>query len=96
MDIKIQAVHFDVSQRLESHIEKKLERMSRHFDPSARAEVTLKVVKPETNNNKEVALKVVIGGQGEHFASKCADTFEEAFDSAAEAIERQIEKIKRQ
>jgi putative sigma-54 modulation protein len=96
MEINIKSVHFDASQRLQDHIQKKLDRMSRRYDPAARAEVTLKVVKPETAMNKEVALKVVIAGLGEQFASKTANTFEEAFDTAIEAIDRQLDKAKHQ
>ncbi len=94
MDINLKSVHFDASQRLQDHIQKKLDRMSRRYDPAARAEVTLKVVKPETAMNKEASIRMIVAGAGELFASKTADTFEEAFDTAAEAIARQLEKTK--
>ena len=43
-------------------------------------DVTLKVVKPETSNNKEAAVKLTIPQKEALFASKIADTFEEAVD----------------
>ena len=44
--------------------------------------------------NKEAGVKLVIPGHGDLFASKTADTFEEAFDLAVDALKPQLEKIK--
>ena len=48
MDIRIQAIHFDASEKLVSFINKKIERLARHNVNISDADVTLKVVKPET------------------------------------------------
>ena len=69
---------------------KKLERFS---DDIILAEVILKVVKPETANNKEAAVKLNLR-HSEAFASKTADTFEEAIDLCSTALEKQIIKVK--
>lgn len=94
MVAKINAVHFDISERLETFIHKKVDRLYRRFDNISEAEVTLKVVKPETNMNKEAQIKIHVPGASELFASKTCDTFEEAVDLSLEALERQLEKIK--
>ena len=95
MDVRIQAIHFDATAQLESFIQKKVSKLSRFHDGIMEAEVTLKVVKPETSMNKEAALKLLLAGNEDLFSSKVADTFEEAVDLAAEALERQLEKIKK-
>ena len=55
---------------------KKLERFS---DDIILAEVILKVVKPETANNKEAAVKLNLR-HSEALPAKLLDTFEEAID----------------
>ena len=57
-------------------------------------DVTLKVVKPETAMNKEVVVKIATPQHDDAVATKVADTFEEAYDLAVEALERQMEKYK--
>lgn len=95
MDVRIQAIHFDATAQLESFIQKKVSKLSRFHEGIMDAEVTLKVVKPETSMNKEAALKLLLAGNEDLFSSKVADTFEEAIDLAVEALERQLEKIKK-
>ena len=95
MDVRIQAIHFDATAQLESFIQKKVSKLSRFHDGIMEAEVTLKVVKPETSMNKEAALKLLLAGNEDLFSSKVADTFEEAVDLAVEALERQLEKVKK-
>ncbi|MDE5653665.1 MAG: ribosome-associated translation inhibitor RaiA [Muribaculaceae bacterium] len=94
MVAKINAVHFDITERLSSFIHKKVDKLFRRFDFIAETEVTLKVVKPETSNNKEAQIKLHVPASPELFASKTCDTFEEAVDLCLEALERQLEKIK--
>ena len=94
MENTIKSIHFDATEKLQELIPTKLNRLSRHFENATKAEVNLTVVKPETANNKEAAIKLTVPEQGELFASKIADTFEEAVDVAIEALERQLEKIK--
>lgn len=94
MDLRIQAIHFDASEKLEAFISKKADRLVRHFPAIADIDVTLKVVKPETAMNKEARVKVTVPQQDEYVATKVADTFEEAIDLALEALDRQMEKNK--
>ncbi len=94
MEIRIQSIHFDASEQLEKFIEKKVEKLNRYSDDIRAAEVTLKVLKPETSQNKEAGIKLSVSGFDDIFSSKVADTFEEAVDSALEALLRQLQKNK--
>lgn len=94
MDIRIQAIHFDASQKLNEFITRKAERLTRRFVTVSNIDVTLKVVKPETAMNKQAIVKITMPQQGEVVAEKTADSFEEAIDLALEAAERQLEKLK--
>ena len=95
MEIKIKAIHFDASAKLESFINRKIERLARRNEEITKVDVTLKVIKPESAMNKEAGIKLVIPQTGEVFASKVADTFEEAIDVAIDALEHQLEKTKK-
>lgn len=93
MEIRIQAVNFDAAERLRAHIEKRLSKLEKLCEGAPVADVTLKVVKPETDNNKDVQIRLKAAG-AEFFASKIANSFEQAIDECAEAVERQILKAK--
>lgn len=93
MNIAIQSVHFDASTQLKDFIEKKLSKLDKFSDLIVTAEVILRVIKPETANNKEASIKLNIKN-GELFANKVADTFENAIMLNIEALEKQIIKTK--
>ena len=94
MDVKIKAIHFDATEKLEEFINKKAQKLARRNESIATFDVTLKVVKPETAMNKEAAIKLLVPNADDLFASKVADTFEEAVDLAIDALDRQLVKIK--
>ncbi len=93
MEIRIQPIHFDVSQQLESFIQKKIGKLDKYHDGIIAAEVILKVVKPEASQNKDASVRLLVPGQ-DFFATKVSDTFEESIDDVAEALERQLLKFK--
>ncbi len=93
MDIRIQTIHFDASQQLEDFIQKKVSKLDKYHDGILSVEVVLKVVKPETANNKNASLKVSVSGQ-DFFAEKISDSFEESIAETTEAVEKQIVKFK--
>ena len=93
MDIKIQSIHFDATERLQQFIEKKLEKVSKANEDARKAEVTLKVEKPETAKNKQTSIKVSMKGI-DLFVEKTCDTFEERVDLCTESLLRQAEKYK--
>ncbi|MDE5812000.1 MAG: ribosome-associated translation inhibitor RaiA [Muribaculaceae bacterium] len=94
MEVRIKAIHFDIAERLNEFIDRKAERLSRRYSAISHIDFTLKVVKPETSQNKEALIAITIPGAKELTATKVADTFEEAIDLALEALERQLEKEK--
>ena len=94
MDVRIQAIHFDATEKLVAFINKKAERLARHYPAITAVDVSLKVVKPETAMNKEAIVKVIVPQQEELVANKIADSFEEAVDLTLEALDRQLEKRK--
>ena len=95
MEVRIKDIHFDATTKLEDFINKKAQRLSRRYEDITGLDVTLKVVKPETSKNKEASVKLTIPNTESLYASKVADTFEEAIDVCLEALERQLEKLKK-
>jgi len=93
MEITINAIRFEASEKLDSFIRKKVKRLSKYHDGITLAEVTLKVVRPETNNNKDASIQVFAPG-ADFFAQDVADTFEEAIDKCIVKLERQVTKHK--
>ncbi|MDR0830211.1 MAG: ribosome-associated translation inhibitor RaiA [Prevotellaceae bacterium] len=94
METRIQAIKFDATEKLEAYIDKKLGKLGKFFEQATSADVILKVVKPESAVNKEVEITIFAPNQ-KFFASKIADTFEQAADECVVAIEKQIEKKKK-
>ncbi len=94
MEVKINSVHFDADQRLLEFINKKVNKLDTFFDGIINAEVTLRVVRPETPKNKISEVKVSIPVNGYLFAKKEADSFEEATDLALDAMKKQLRKYK--
>ena len=94
MNIRIQAIHFEIADRLTDFINKKANKLARRFPDITDVDVNLRVVKPETAMNKEAILRVILPLSPDHVATKTADTFEEAVDLCLEAVERQLEKNK--
>jgi len=89
MTIAINAINFEPAKQLEEFIDKKMNRFGRHLNPDDKVDIRMSVVKPQTNLNKEV--KIRIGGL---FAEKTADTFEEGIDACLSALESQLERRK--
>ncbi len=94
MKISIKSIHFDASTQLEMFIQKKVSKLDLFYDGILSAEVVLKVVKPETSQNKEASIKILIPKYEAPFSSKIGDSFEEAIDECVSALEKQLIKIK--
>ncbi|HUI33136.1 MAG: ribosome-associated translation inhibitor RaiA [Dysgonamonadaceae bacterium] len=93
MELRIQSVNFDASDKLKAFAEKKAKKLVKYSDDIIQSEMIMKLVKPEGPNNKEVSMKLNIRN-GESFASKTADTFEEAIDLCMDALEKQLIRTK--
>lgn len=62
MEIKIQSIHFDATEKLQAFIEKKTAKLEKSYEEIQKVEVQLKVVKPSTTLNKETSLTVTVPG----------------------------------
>ena len=85
MEIRIQSIHFDATEQLQAFIQKKVSKLEKYYEDIKKVEVSLKVVKPETVENKEAGITVLVPNNDFH-ASKICDTFEEAVDLCVEAL----------
>jgi len=94
MEVKMNTVHFNADQRLVEFVNKKVNKLDTFFDGIINCEVTLKVLKPESANNKVAEMKVSMPSSGYLFAKKQADTFEEAVDLVIDALRKQLDKYK--
>lgn len=93
MNTTINAVKFKADEKLENFINEKVAKLDRFVDNATKCEVTLKVEKPESENNKIAEISLVLPGQT-LFNSKQADTFEIAFSECFDAMKIQIDKYK--
>ena len=93
MEINIQAVHFDATEKLKEFATKKVEKLSKSYEDIKKVEVQMKLVKPQTALNKEVSLSVVIPG-GTQYVEKTCDTFEESIDLCVDAMKVKLTKMK--
>lgn len=93
MEIRIQSIRFDATEKLQAFVEKKVGKLEKYCEEIRKVEVSLKVVKPETAMNKEAAIRVFVPN-GDLYVEKVCDTFEEAIDQGVEALEKQLVKYK--
>lgn len=94
MDLTINAIHFEATEKLKEFIAKKISRLTHRYPMVMSADVSLRVVKPETAMNKQVIITLAVPGAPDLVADKTADTFEEAVDVSIEALGTQLEKVK--
>ncbi|MDE5887565.1 MAG: ribosome-associated translation inhibitor RaiA [Muribaculaceae bacterium] len=93
MEVNIKAIHFDISEKLVAFVNKKIDKLARRYEAINDVDVKLTLVKPEAAMNKEAGIKIHLPGT-DLFASKTADTFEEAVDLALAALEPKLDKYK--
>ena len=93
MELSVKPIKFDATEKLQEFIQKKVSKLDKFCDNIRKVEVSLKVVKPATAQNKEVSVTVKLPGE-EIFVEKLSDTFEEAITQSLPAIERQLAKYK--
>ena len=93
MTVKIQSLHFDADQKLIDHIEEKVSKLNHFYDAIIGTNVILKLEKSSHSDNKIAEIKLRIPGN-DLFAKRQCSTFEEAADTAVEALKKQIKKRK--
>lgn len=94
MEIRIQSIHFDATEKLQAFVEKKTAKLEKSFEDIQKVEVQLKVAKPATALNKVTSITVTAPGLSTVFAEKTCDTFEEGVDQCVDALKVQLGKIK--
>ena len=93
MKVSINSIHFKADSKLEQFIERKVSKLSGLFEGVLGSEVTLKVAKAETSDNKIAEIRLQVPGY-DLYAKKQCNTFEEATDKAVDALKKQLEKHK--
>lgn len=93
VNVKINSVHFDADKKLVEFIHERVNKLSQYYDKIIDSEVILKVENTPGIDNKIVEIKLTIPGN-DAFAKKQCKSFEEATDTAVEALRRQLKKHK--
>jgi putative sigma-54 modulation protein len=93
MRVKINAVHFKTDKKLEDFIKEKVEKLTSTYESVIGSDVTLKVENGSNPDNKIAEIRLAIPGN-DLFAKKQSKTFEEATDSALDALRKQLNKHK--
>lgn len=94
MKVNINAVHFKADTKLENFIERKIGKLSGMFEGVIGSDVTLKVEQSDKKDNKVAEIRLLIRGH-DLYAKKQSKTFEEATDTAIDALKKQLEKYKK-
>jgi putative sigma-54 modulation protein len=93
MKLTINAVHFKTDQKLEEFISKKLSKVEKLYNGVISSEIMLKLDKNESHSNKITEIKLMIPGN-DLFVKKQSDSFEQATDTAVNALIKQLKKHK--
>ena len=93
MKVNIQSVRFDADKRLLEFVENKMAKLDRFAERATGADVILKLDKDPEKGNKVATVTLHMPG-GDLVADTQAKSFEEAVDTAIDALKRQLEKAK--
>ncbi len=93
MKVNITSVKFKTDRKLEEFINSKVEKLSGVYDGILGSDVTLRLENNEDQNNKVAEIRLQIRGN-DLFARKQSNTFEEATDTAVDALRKQLDRHK--
>ncbi|MEO8147695.1 MAG: ribosome-associated translation inhibitor RaiA [Bacteroidia bacterium] len=93
MKLKVQSIHFDADQKLIDFINEKVDKLLHIYEDVLDGEVFLKLDKSDSLKNKITEIKLHTRGKV-LFAKEQCSTFEEATDSAIDALRKQLSKHK--
>jgi putative sigma-54 modulation protein len=93
MEITIESLHFTLSEHLNNFIHEKVNKLTHLNERLIMSEVSLKISKSATEENKLCEIKV-LGPHVDLFASHHAATFEDAITETVHALEEQLRKSK--
>lgn len=93
MEVKINAVKFKADEKLTNFVQEKVSKLEHHSSQILGAEVSLHIDKPETDNNKIADIRLIVRGN-DLYASKQANSFEEAVMLTIDALKPQVSRLK--
>jgi putative sigma-54 modulation protein len=93
MRVNITSVHFKADRKLENFIERKVGKLSGMIEGVMGSEVTLKLENSDTRENKVAEIKILMKGY-DLYAKKQSKTFEQATDTAVDALKKQLDRYK--
>ncbi|MDO1444907.1 ribosome-associated translation inhibitor RaiA [Rhodocytophaga aerolata] len=93
MKLQMHSIHFDADRKLIDFIQRKADKLDTFHGRIIDGEVTMRLTKDETQENKLVELKIRIPGQ-QLFSREQAKSFEAATDMVVDAMKRQLTKHK--
>ena len=93
MEIKINAVRFEIDRKLVDFINRKVNKLEKFYDAILGVEVFLRVEKLQAEENKVAEIKVVIPGN-DLFVKKQTGTFEESVSQAVDSLYNLLVKTK--
>jgi len=94
MKIEIQSINFSPDVGLVDFANKKIKKLTLLDDGIINTDVFMKIEKPESHENKITEIHVH-SSNGEYFAKKQCDTFEESISVSVQALRKQLLKSKR-
>lgn len=95
MQVTVQSIHFDADVKLINFVQDKMKKLATFHDRIINGEVFLRLDRNDINENKIAEIRVIVPGR-ELFARKQCKTFEEAADTAVDALRKQIQKYRTQ
>jgi putative sigma-54 modulation protein len=93
MKINTQSVHFDADNKLLAFVTDKVSKLTTYYENIVDADVTLRLDKSSTQENKIAEVKLRVKGN-ELFAKKQCLSFEESVDLCVDALKTQLVKYK--
>ncbi len=93
MRAKINSVHFKTDSNLEDFIQDKVAKFTNTYENIISSDITLKIDNTSAEENKIAEIRIAVPGN-DLYAKKQAKTFEEATDSALDALKKQLNKHK--
>ena len=93
MKVTVHAIHFDADKELVNFINERVNKLEHFYDGLMGGEVFLRLEKADDNQNKVAEIKLQSPGK-ELFAKRQCKSFEEAVDTALEAIKSQLKTYK--
>lgn len=93
MKMDFQTVGFKAQDELVEYTRDKVEGLSKYFDRIVGAEVYLKLVQDEKNENKKAEIKLNIPGN-DIYADTSSESFEHSVNESADKLKSQLRKLK--